>query len=320
MSEIDSWRKQIDKIDEQLLKLLGERLSLAQKIVGKRTESLGPIRDLQREKVVVDKLQKLSNFDVAKVWEAIFELSYGARKLAMIEASGPVKVAIVGYGRFGKLLHQLVLQHTKNVEVKIFSRTTPLFELENADVVVPAVPIRQFEEVIKQIADHLKPRAIVVDICTVKVHPVKVMEKYLPQGVQILATHPMWGPDSVRINQGLNGLPVVLTPVRVSPPVVEMAKSVCKKLGLVPILMSADEHDRLLAESLLTTDLVGLMLKEMKFRQTPIDTIGTKWLHKIVDEFVGNDTPELLSDMFRFNPYTPKLFKRVKAAYESLLF
>jgi len=45
--------------------------------------------------------------------------------------------------------------------------------------------------------------------------------------------------------------------------------------------MSADEHDRLAAESQGVTHFVGRTLERFGFAQTGIDTLGTKRLHDV---------------------------------------
>ena len=42
----------------------------------------------------------------------------------------------------------------------------------------------------------LKENAVIVDVCSVKEYPVQWMRELLPANVSILATHPMFGPDS----------------------------------------------------------------------------------------------------------------------------
>ncbi len=335
MTTIESLRQKIDDIDNQLLMLLSKRLQTAQKIVSLRTSFAGTTRDPQREQAIIHRLTKqaqthnLAPSFVSEIWQKLFALSYTAHQQPIITANPEITVAIVGFGRFGQLLHRLITTHCENVRVLVHTAHPdshqhptisfiPTTAINQADVVVLAVPISKFEPVVKEISPHLKQTCLVIDICTVKVHPVKVMQQNLPKTVSILATHPMWGPDSVRINNGLEGLTIVLTPIRASALVVKHAHSLCQQVGLVPLELSPEQHDQWLAESLLTTDLVGLLLKEMSFASTPIDTISATWLHKLVDEFVGNDTPQLLSDMFRFNPFTKKLLHNFQTAFKKV--
>ena len=63
-------------------------------------------------------------------------------------------------------------------------------------IIIPFVPISVFEEVIKSISSLVKKDALLIDVCSVKESPIKSMKDQLPENIQILGTHPMFGPDS----------------------------------------------------------------------------------------------------------------------------
>ncbi len=79
-----------------------------------------------------------------------------------------------------------------------------------ADVVVIAVPIDITPKIIKEIAPKMKEGSLLLDVTSVKMEPSDVMQKYAANGVEVLPTHPMFGP---RI-RSLDGQVVVLTPVK----------------------------------------------------------------------------------------------------------
>jgi len=70
--DLKNYRKQIDSIDEQLLRLFGERMSVTQKIAGYKKEHGIPIFDPKREK---EKLSSLNDPYEKKFVSALFELS-----------------------------------------------------------------------------------------------------------------------------------------------------------------------------------------------------------------------------------------------------
>ena len=59
-----------------------------------------------------------------------------------------------------------------------------------------AVPIRSFKTVVQEIAQYKLYNTTIVDVCSVKIYPVGIMENYLPDHVGIIASHPHFGPDS----------------------------------------------------------------------------------------------------------------------------
>jgi prephenate dehydrogenase len=82
-------------------------------------------------------------------------------------------------------------------------------ELAQSDVVMVSVPIDLTEQVIADIAPKMKQGSLLMDITSVKTMPVHAMQQYAPGGVEILGTHPMFGPTIT----DLQGQIVILVPV-----------------------------------------------------------------------------------------------------------
>ncbi|HDY75221.1 MAG TPA: hypothetical protein ENH49_01725 [Candidatus Marinimicrobia bacterium] len=81
--------------------------------------------------------------------------------------------------------------------------------------------------------------------------------------------------------------------------------------------MSADEHDRLAAQTQGVTHFLGRMLKEFGIQKTKIDTQGFRDLLDLVDQ-TCNDTWELYTDLQYYNPYTKAMIENLKLATETL--
>ena len=106
------------------------------------------------------------------------------------------KVGIIGYGRFGVVLADLLSKKykvlvtdsnpTKNNEVEFSS----LEDILECFLVFIAVPIHLFEAVIQEISKYNLYNTTIVDVCSVKLYRVSIMEKYLPKHVGIIASHP----------------------------------------------------------------------------------------------------------------------------------
>lgn len=80
--------------------------------------------------------------------------------------------------------------------------------VSSADVVILSVPINAVSKVIPQISPFLRKDTLLMDVTSVKEKPAEIMQKYAPEGVEIIPTHPLFGP---RI-RSLDGQVVVLTP------------------------------------------------------------------------------------------------------------
>eukprot|EP01042_Synura_sphagnicola_P012255 gene12255-15597_t len=76
------------------------------------------------------------------------------------------------------------------------------------DIVILAVPVAALSEAIATLRPHLRAGAIVVDVGSVKIGPATTMLAELPEDVEIVGTHPLFGPQSGR--DGLDSLVAVL--------------------------------------------------------------------------------------------------------------
>jgi len=55
--DLSDWREQIDRLDQQLVDLLNERMSCAQEIGSIKKAAGRPVRDPERERLLLDKLK-----------------------------------------------------------------------------------------------------------------------------------------------------------------------------------------------------------------------------------------------------------------------
>ena len=220
-----------------------------------------------------------------------------------------MRAGIIGFGRFGRLLAKylsedfelLVFDNKGRVEKN--ANVTPV-SLENtckADIVIPCVPISEFENVIKDIAGLLNEGALVVDVCSVKEKPAELMQKLLPKNVKILATHPMFGPDSAP--DTVKGSKIVLCRLRVDDALYAKVKKYLTSKGLTIIETTPKDHDEQIARSQILTHFIGRALAEFKVGEMEIDTEGYKRLLRIM-EIVENDTWQLYCDMNKYNSHS----------------
>lgn len=112
----------------------------------------------------------------------------------------------------------------------------------SAKVVIVAVPIEFTPQTLKEVAPHLQKGSLLVDVTSVKELPSEIMEKHAPEGVEVLPTHPMFGP---RI-RSLDGQVVVLTPQKKGtwyPKVVEFLNSEQARI----LETTPEIHDRMMS-------------------------------------------------------------------------
>jgi prephenate dehydrogenase len=80
----------------------------------------------------------------------------------------------------------------------------------SSDVVIISLPIDVTPKIIKELAPQMKKGSLLLDVTSVKEEPSNLMTEYAAEGVEVIPTHPMFGP---RI-RSLDGQVVVLTPIK----------------------------------------------------------------------------------------------------------
>lgn len=227
-------------------------------------------------------------------------------------------IGIIGFGRFGKLMtrylaqdYEVVVYNRKNIEQDIASagaRAASLKDVCQQDIVILPVPISVFKETLSDIAPLLRPGSLVIDVCSVKEYPVQLMQEILPKDVSILATHPMFGPDSA--SDALKGCKIVLCNVRTDTDSYQKIVKYLDSKELVIIETTPDEHDKQIAVSLALTHFIGRSLSEFGAESLNIDTEGYQRLLHVLG-VVEHDTWQLFVDMNIYNPYA----KEYRAAF-----
>ena len=234
-----------------------------------------------------------------------------------------MEIGVYGLGRFGAFFAGLL---AGRAAVKAYSRNparpTPAGvrrvgeeELLATPAVALCVDIGAMPEVLRRIAPRLQPGGLVLDTCSVKALPVRWMQELLPPEVGILASHPMFGPDSGA--GGVEGLPMILWPVRLSEERYREWSEFFGSFGLAVHRLSPDEHDRQAAFTQGLTHYLGRVLAELQLRPSEIGSVGYRRLLEIVEQ-TCNDTWRLFLDLQRFNPHTPAMRRALDRALESL--
>lgn len=235
-------------------------------------------------------------------------------------------IGIIGFGRFGKVLHRLLQDDFEviayDADKNAFKGVTHVTRAEDVQevflkckTVFYAVPISKFEPIIFSHKTYFDNH-LLIDVLSVKVHPLKIFKKVLKNSSsRYLLTHPMFGPDSSK--DGFKGLPIVFDRGTSSRDEYSFWKNIFETNGLRIVEMSAEEHDRIAANSHGTTHFVGRLLEQIDFKKTPIDTSGAKKLQEVMDLTV-NDTWELFSNLQTYNPYTKDMRIKLGDAYDKL--
>ncbi len=236
------------------------------------------------------------------------------------------KIAVIGYGRFGELLCDLLkpnytvaaIENDDTRRALATEKSVSLIapeELPRFDVVFFAVPISEFKNIVAATADYISDGQLVLDICSVKVHPANVMRKYLP-GAKLVATHPMFGPDSA--SKGLSGLQVAVCPLNVDQDVTDEVVSLWENMGLDVIVTTPEAHDQdsVLSQAFtysIAKIILGMRLTDVKLTTRSFNDIAE------VARLSANDSDQLFHDMLYYNPYFQNMKQELLNSIETTI-
>lgn len=231
-------------------------------------------------------------------------------------------VSVYGYGRFGKLWADILAE---DFHVKVYSRrglkpeeVSPEHkictkeEIFNCDAIFFCVAISAFEELLIELKDHLPNDILYFDTCSVKVYPSRWMKKHLPEGSRIIASHPMFGPDSYHEPEGRNTM--VLCNINVEYKEFIFWQKYFARKNMHIEVMDPHDHDKKVAFSQGITHYIGRVLGDLDLEPTMIDTLGYEKLMEIIEQ-TCNDSWQLFLDLQKYNPYTKEMRKEL---FESL--
>ena len=223
-----------------------------------------------------------------------------------------MRIAIIGAGKMGVWFAKFFLEEGYSVVVadrnkeklsklkgEIAVETADFVEaVQNADRVLICVSIGAFEEVVKKISSSIREGQVVMDICSIKDFPVKVMHKHIKTGL-VLGTHPVFGPRS----KGVKHKAFILTPTNAEER--EFAESFKKWLETKKahvFMMPPRRHDELMSVVLGFPHFLGLVACETLLEQADYpetkNVAGTTYrLLLTLAEVTALENPELFASL-----------------------
>lgn len=183
------------------------------------------------------------------------------------------KILIIGFGDMGSIFAR-EFSNLENFDVSVYMRDKQkrkenkgkfnykfLDSLEESvpkyDIIVLAVTTSSLESVINQIKKHVRKDALVIDVSSIKQKPMKLMEKLKCESI---GTHPLFG-----YVDNFKGYKIVLCPRNKNQENgknFQMIKKALSDTGAEILVLSAEEHDKLLGKIQGITHFIGLNLED----------------------------------------------------------
>jgi chorismate mutase/prephenate dehydrogenase len=263
-------RKRIEDVDRQFASLLSERQKLAGKIVARKVELGLPLRNYTLENRIIERFAELcrargveprwgvdlASFLIAKSVEAqsnVLERRRNGNRLKVLVAGG--------LGKMGRWMCDFL--HNQGHEVAVHDTATadsPFAQFESlaegvawAQLTVVSAPLGVSPGILEQILA-LEPAGVVFDICSIKKDVVGHLRRGASSGLSVTSVHPLFGPDTVT----LYGRNVVVCPCG-NAAADELARSLFSETAAKLVVLTPEEHDRLMSLSLGITHALNLV-------------------------------------------------------------
>ena len=225
-----------------------------------------------------------------------------------------MEISIIGFGNFGKLAAKHLILAGANVFVtditnktqeaeEIGARFVSLDECLKNKIIILAVPMENLEQTLNNIKDKLLPNSLVLDVCSLKLFSCKLMKEILPKNIQIIGTHPLFGPQSAP--DTIKDMRIVLCNIRSEINTFNKIKEFLESLELKVFITTPKEHDKQMAISQALTHFIGQTAKHMDLQRVDLSTKTFDDLMNIID-IIKNDTPALFNNMQTMNPFAEK--------------
>lgn len=232
-------------------------------------------------------------------------------------------LGLIGFGRFGQFaakhlrsrLHLFVwdMRDQRKRAAALGLTWGTLEEAASCQFVLLAVPISEMPTVLAQIVPYLRPGALLMDVCSVKTTAVEWMLAAAPPEVEVMGTHPLFGPVSGR--SGIEALSIVLCPARTTR--AATVRQFLVDMGLHVTMTTPEEHDRQMAYAQALTHFLARGLAEAGLADQQLKTPAFERLLSIVENLT-QDTPDLFQDIQRFNPYAAQVRSRLLEALRKI--
>jgi prephenate dehydrogenase len=189
-----------------------------------------------------------------------------------------------------------------------------------AEIVIIAVPIDATPRTIKEVAPHLQKGALLVDVTSVKEKPAEIMYQEVPDDVEVLPTHPMFGP---RV-RSLDGQVIVLTPKNEEGKWYKTAVKFLEKEQARVLITTPEIHDRMMGivqglthfayiSVAVAIEKMQIEIKESRKFASPIYSLMLDMIARIVAQ-----NPYLCYSIQTQNQYIPEVHEALLETFREL--
>ena len=186
--------------------------------------------------------------------------------------SADLRIGLLGHGRFGAALAGLLSQAgyrwrawDPHCEIPASHRAVePDALVDDSELIILAVPVRALEPTLRRFGPRLQNGQQLLDVCSVKQEPCRLMHKILGATVGHAGCHPLFGPLSIARADPLR---TIVCPNPHHPQTAEVARALFESLGSEVTMQDPETHDRLMAQTHVMAFFIARGLLDLGLRE-----------------------------------------------------
>ncbi|HEX7114597.1 MAG TPA: prephenate dehydrogenase/arogenate dehydrogenase family protein [Steroidobacter sp.] len=338
---LDQLRERLSALDRDLLRLIAERQELSRQVAEVKRAEGRPTRDFRREREVLMQARTLAGTLglSPQLAESVLRLLIRGslttqeriRVAAGARGSGQTALVIGGTGKMGRWFTEFLVSQGYSVTVADPAGRPSGESAEGLgyvsdwresgldhDLIVVATPLKIANAILQELAAR-KPRGTVFDIGSLKTPLRQGITALQSAGCRVTSVHPMFGPDT----ELLSGRHVIFIDLG-SKEALEAAQELFASTMAERVVMSLDEHDRLIAYVLGLSHALNIAfftaLAESGEAAPRLAQLSSTTYDAQVDvaSRVAAENPELYFEIQHLNEYGRESLQALRGAVERI--
>jgi chorismate mutase/prephenate dehydrogenase len=333
---LEELRARLTALDQQLIGLIAERQRLSREVAEAKRAVGRPTRDFNRERDVLLQARATATAlgvspDLAEsVLRLLIRGSLATQERIRVAAagqgSGRPALVIGGAGKMGRWFVEFLTSqgyvvtvadphgHVEGCAHVADWRAAPL----DVDLIVVATPMKIANEILQALAA-LKPSGVIFDVGSLKTPLRPGLAALREAGCRVTSIHPMFGPDT----ELLSGRHVIFVDAGHSE-ALEAARALFASTMAEQVVMSLDEHDRLIAYVLGLSHALNIAfftaLAESGEAAPRLAQLSSTTYDAQVDiaTKVADENPEMYFEIQHLNEYGRESLQALRGAVERL--
>ncbi|MCH8907291.1 MAG: bifunctional chorismate mutase/prephenate dehydrogenase [Candidatus Heimdallarchaeota archaeon] len=334
-ADLNDLRDRIKGIDYSIVSLISQRISLAKKVGKLKQKANLPIRNYQAERQVYQRIHRyVEEFDldetfIRPIFEQIIASSVNAQKEELIinkTNQNKLKFLLIGgSGKMGSWFQNFFITsgytvHIQDPTLKDSDSTfSKLPSSLDYDFIGICTPLELIPSVIQELVSR-SPKAIIFEIGSLKSHILTDLENAKREKVNIVACHPLFGPDVTN----LDGRNMVICDFDLSNKHHRKMNELFEETSLNIVSLPLIEHDRIMLYTLGLSHFINLLhgeiLRNSNIAYEELEIYASTTFLKQVNttKEVYSESPDLYFSIQNMNDYRSELWTKIMSSVEML--